>query len=255
MLWLSSVQLANGQSSIFEKQLFISDGDTLPIRILHPLSSSAKKKYPLIVMLHGAGERGRDNEKQLFWGSGLFADSLNRARFPAIVLFPQCPEGNSWVPWTIRKESPNDSLGRFQISADSPATRPLEMVIAYIDKLVSEGKVDPDRIYVGGLSMGGMGTFDILARRPDLFAAAFPICGAGDPAVIAQYRKNLPIWVFHGSDDPVVKVANSRLMVRVLKESNPNVRYTEYPGVQHDSWKNAFAEPELIPWLMSKKKK
>jgi len=128
------------------------------------------------------------------------------------------------------------------------------MVMNFIDTLVKAGNVDSRRIYVGGLSMGGFGTFEILWRRPQLFAAAFPICGGGNPVGVNLYGKKFPIWVFHGAADDVVPVANSRIMVDALKTAGAKVKYTEYPGVKHDSWKNAFAEPELLPWLFAKKR-
>ncbi|HYC28023.1 MAG TPA: dienelactone hydrolase family protein, partial [Chitinophagaceae bacterium] len=111
------------------------------------------------------------------------------------------------------------------------------------------------RIYVGGLSMGGMGTFEILWRKPGFFAAAFPICGGGATSMISTYGKDFPIWVFHGSSDPVVNVEYSRQMVGGLQDAGAKVKYSEYPGVKHDSWTNAFAEPDLLPWLFSQQKK
>jgi predicted peptidase len=239
--------------SLFEKQLFVKDEDTLRCRILTPLNFKPEKKYPLLVFLHGAGERGADNEKQLTWGGTLFSDSANRVNFPAIVVFPQCPANSFWAP--LERVLPVDSLGTYRIHSDSPATKPMRMVMDFIDTLLAAGNVDPNRVYIGGLSMGAMGTFDILARRPDRFAAAFPICGAGDPKAVANYRKGLPIWVFHGGADPIVLPGNSRLMVSTMRKTNKNVRYTEYPGVGHDSWKNAFSEKDLLPWLFAQKKK
>ena len=244
---------ADAQTDLYEKQYFVQGGDTLPVRILTPLNFSMKKKYPLVIFLHGAGERGTDNEKQLFWGGSLFADSINRVKFPAIVVFPQCPAGQWWA--AMKRVESKDSLGSWRIHSDSPMTGPLQLVASFVDTLIASGRVDTRRVYIGGLSMGGMGTFDFIARRPDLFAAAFPICGGGDPDNILKARKKLPIWVFHGADDPVVPVGQSRLMVNILRQQNRPVTYSEYPGVQHDSWKNAFAEPELLPWLFSKRKR
>ena len=240
--------------SLYEKQLFIRGEDTLRCRILTPMNYSRTKKYPVVVFLHGSGERGDDNEKQLVWGADLFLDSLNRARFPAIIIFPQCPLNSSWAR-SMRVNIANDSLGGLRYNADSIATLSMQLMLSFLDTLVKQGAADKNRIYIGGLSMGGMGTFDAVPRRSDLFAAAFPICGGGDPSSVARYRRKFPIWVFHGSADPVVPVANSRIMVDALKKAKANVKYTEYPGVGHDSWKNAFAEPDLLPWLFAQKKK
>ncbi|MBX2925222.1 MAG: dienelactone hydrolase family protein [Chitinophagaceae bacterium] len=238
--------------SAFERQLFLQGGDTLPCRILSPLHFSAGKKYPLVIFLHGSSERGNDNESQLTWGGSFFADSLNREKFPAIVVFPQCPENSSWS--VRQKEQSGDSV-IFRFPMDVAPTRPLQMVMSFIDTLVNSGVVDKKRIYLGGLSMGGFGTFELLWRRPGLFAASFPVCGGGNPEGAKLYAKKFPVWVFHGADDDVVPVKNSRVMVEALKEAGAKVKYTEYPGVKHDSWKNAFAEPELLPWLFGQKKK
>lgn len=237
---------------LFERQYFLQGEDTLPCRILSPLHFSTDKKYPLIVFLHGSGERGNDNEAQLLWGSSLFLDSLNREKYPAIVVFPQCAADSSW---SVRiKNNPPDSSGLYKFPMDLPPTRPLQLVMDFIDTLINSGIVDTKRIYIGGLSMGGFGTFEILWRRPRLFAAAIPICGGGNPVSAKLYRKNFPIWIFHGADDKVVPVSNSRIMVQALKEAGAKVKYTEYPGVDHDSWKNAFAEPSLLPWLFEQKR-
>jgi predicted peptidase len=102
--------------------------------------------------------------------------------------------------------------------------------------------------------MGGMGTFELLWRKPGFFAAAFPICGGGNPAKAASYGRNFPIWIFHGDEDPVVDVNDSRKMADALKSAAAKVKYTEYAGVKHDSWKKAFTEPELLPWLFNQKR-
>jgi predicted peptidase len=235
----------------YEKKELISGGDTLRYRILYPLAYDPAKKYPLILLLHGSGERGSDNEAQLKWGGSLFADTVKRAEFPAIVVFPQCPAGNTWSRMSY---NPQDSL-RFHFLSDTVVSRPLGLVMQLLDTLVAAGYVNTRKIYVGGLSMGGMGTFEILWRKPHFFAAAFPICGAGDPVKVKTYARKFPIWVFHGDRDPSVPVGNSRLMVRELKAAKARVVYSEYPGVQHDSWKNAFAEPGLLPWLFEKRRK
>jgi len=240
---------------LFERQLFIQQDDTLPCRILSPLNFNDKKKYPLIIFMHGSGERGNDNEAQLTWGADLFLDSANRVKFPAFVVFPQCAKDSGWsLTQRNQNKDAKDSLG-FVFGTEGAPRQPLQLLMNFIDTLIKNGRVDPSRVYVGGLSMGGFGTYEILWRRPDLFAAAFPICGGGNQTAVKNYAKGLPIWIFHGSEDPAVPVANSRLMYSVLQASKAKVKYTEYPGVGHDSWKNAFAEPELLPWLFSQKKK
>jgi predicted peptidase len=238
---------------LFEKQLFIQGEDTLRCRILTPVNFSPSKKYPLVVFLHGSGERGIDNEKQLTWGADIFLDSLNRNRYPAIVLFPQCPPNETWAN-TIRTEV-KDSLGGFRLDTLAKLKNSTKLLLNFIDTLAAGGGIDKQRIYIGGLSMGGFGTFEILWRRPDLFAAAIAICGGGTPEKVSSYAPKLPIWVFHGDADAVVPVGNSRIMVTALRSAKMSVTYTEYPGINHDSWKNAFAEPKLMDWIFSQKKK
>lgn len=241
--------------SIFKKKVFGKGKDTLNYRIMYPAKYDVNKKYPVILFLHGAGERGTDNEKQLTHGAKLFADSLNRAKYPAFVIFPQCPEGDFWAR-IKREESPDtDTLGGFDFISDEPIGKSLGLVVKLIDSFAKTPQVNTKRIYLGGLSMGGMGTFELLWRRPNFFATAFPICGGGDPAKVSTYATGYPVWVFHGNADPVVPVSNSRLMVNTLKANGANVKYSEYEGVGHNSWDNAFAEPGLLEWIFSQEKK
>ena len=254
-LIISLMLVARGMAQpndLYEKQLFILGEDTLRCRIMTPLDFSPVKKYPLVVFLHGAGERGNDNESQLAWGADWFADSINRVRYPAIVIFPQCPAESYWA--TVNRTGAKDSLGGFVFDTVSAARKPMDLVLHFIDTLLAHGGIDKQRVYLGGLSMGGFGTFEALWRRPDLFAAAFPICGGGSPEKARLYAHRLPAWVFHGDADPVVPVLHSRRMVQAMKKNGARVTYTEYPGVGHDSWKNAFGEKELMGWIFSQKK-
>ena len=205
--------------NLFEKQLFISGDDTLPCRILTPINFDIHKKYPLVIFLHGAGERGNDNDAQLNWGADVFLDSLNRSKFPAIVIFPQCPSNDKWSEYN--KNSLKDSTG-YEFSDLAAIRKPLKLVSDFIDTLLQSTQVDKKS-------------------------------GATNPNKVKDYRKNLPIWIFHGDKDAVINVANSRLLFGILKKTNPLAKYTEYAGVNHDSWKNAFAEPTLLPWLFSQK--
>jgi len=242
-------------NSPYQPKTFIRGTDTLPYRIMYPLNYNPKKKYPVVLFLHGAGERGRDNQAQLVHGSKLFADSANRAKFPAIVIFPQCPYTDFWANIKIVKDRTDSTPLEIEFPTDRAIGKSLGLVSQLIDSFAATRSVDTRRIYVGGLSMGGMGTFEMLWRKPGFFAAAFPICGGGATTNIATYGKDFPIWVFHGAADPVVNVEYSRQMVGGLKDVGAKVKYSEYPGVKHDSWTNAFAEPDLLPWLFSQQKK
>jgi predicted peptidase len=253
-LLLCSVLLSHSQTDAYQKALYIEGKDTLRYRILSPLDYKPGKKYPVVVFLHGSGERGRDNEKQLVHGSKLFADSVNRKKFPAFVIFPQCPAEEGWSRMRMERRTENGPPQRLY-PTDQPMGTPMLLVTRLLDSLVENRIADKKRIYVGGLSMGGMGTFEILWRRPDLFAAAFPICGGGAESQAAVYGRKFPVWVFHGAEDAVVDVNESRRMVAALKAAGAKVRYSEYPGVNHNSWDNAFAEKDLLPWLFRKKKR
>lgn len=241
---------ANAQDTTsYLKKEYTADGFTLPYRILFPEQYDQEKKYPLILVLHGAGERGSDNEKQLIHGGKLFLDSAVRKKFPAIVVFPQCPLESYWSSVNIDR---NESSLTFSFDYTRPITMPLSHAMALVQHLVKEEAVDDRRVYITGLSMGGMGTFEAVHRFPDVFAAALPICGGGDTQ---RYRKvETPFWIFHGADDAVVPVEFSRMMLDQLKSLGVKARYTEYPGVNHNSWDPAFAERDFLRWMFRKKR-
>ena len=244
---LSSFGFLSAQDlSAYERRLYINaDGDTLPYRILYPEGYAAGKSYPLLLFLHGAGERGNDNELQLVHGAKLFLKPEIRAKYPAIVVFPQCPKDQYWA--RVERD-PLRTDWAFPLY-ETPGT-PMRLVMELVDMLMNDTKTDASRMYVGGLSMGAMGTFELLSRMPTRFAAAIPICGGGNPLTAPLYARNTPLWVFHGDADAVVPVRLSRKMVEAAQQAGGQVRYTEYPGVNHNSWDNAFAEPELMSWLM-----
>lgn len=248
-LMLAFPFLASAQQG-YEARWFSREGKSLPYRILLPLNYTAGQKYPLILLMHGAGERGDNNEDQLKHGGKLFLNDTVRRNFPAIVIFPQCSRESFWAPIQAKRDSTGKPIG-MEFPADGPPTPPAALVAQLVDSLLASGSVDAKRVYIGGLSMGGMGTFDMLARYPNRFAAAFPICGAGNETTTKRYAKTTALWVFHGGADNVVPPAGSRVMVESLKKEGADVKYTEYPGVGHNSWDNAFAEPALLPWLFS----
>ncbi|GAA4438536.1 dienelactone hydrolase family protein [Pontibacter saemangeumensis] len=241
---------AKAQESLdaYEHKLYIQNNDTLPYRILYPENFDTAKKYPLVLVLHGAGERGHDNEAQLVYGADLFLE--NQQEFPAIVVFPQCPKDSYWSNVHIVP----DENGRrtFNFRKGGKPTAAMENLLGLLEELKDAGQVDEDRLYLGGLSMGGMGTFELLRRKPDTFAAAFPICGGGHPATARKFARKVPLWVFHGEEDSVVPVEKSKIMAAAIAKAGGNVKLTIYPEVDHNSWVNAFDEPALLPWLFSK---
>jgi predicted peptidase len=237
--------------SAFDKEVYIETGDSLNYRILYPKNFDADKKYPLVLFLHGAGERGNDNEKQLVHGSNLFLNEENREKYPAIVVFPQCPKNDYWAKANVDR-SQKGNVFKFDYSAEPNPS--LKKVISLLDSLQSHKNVNTDKIYLGGLSMGAMGTFELLHRKPDTFAAAIAICGAGDPSSVKNYAQKVNLWVFHGEKDNVVLPSYSKEMVDALKAVNADVRFTLYKEANHNSWDPAFAEPELLSWLFSNSK-
>ena len=240
--------------SKFQKKIYALGSDTLAYRILFPENYDSTKQYPLVVFLHGAGQRGKDNQKQLLNGASLFLREANRKQFPTIVIFPQCSLNDFWARTRIINTSKDSTPFKFEYLTDVPMNKGLNLVSHLLDSLATAKNINAKQIYIGGLSMGGMGTFELLWRKPDFFAGAFPICGGGNPSTVSLYGKGFPIWVFHGDKDPVVDVNDSRKMVEALKAVEADVKYTEYAGVKHDSWKKAFQEPKLLAWLFSQKK-
>lgn len=224
----------------------LSDNKIMVYRLFVPKNYQASTRYPLVLSLHGAGERGNDNTAQLKHDvSKMWADDSIQSKHPSFVLAPQCPANNQWV-------DVNWGLGSYK--QDSvPISDELQGVIAILDSLGREFSLDPARIYVTGISMGGYGTFDIVTRYPDRFAAAYPICGAGDPRK-APAIANLPLWAVHAADDPTVPVAGSRDMIAALRQAGGQPKFTEYPASQrigHSAWVPAAKEPGLVAWLYS----
>jgi predicted peptidase len=233
-------------------RMFETAGNALPYRILYPENYDRTKKYPLILFLHGAGERGNDNEKQLIHGARLFLKDENRKSNPAIVVFPQCPKDSYWASVEIDRST---QPLKISFNYNAPPQWPLVAANELVRKIVNEEAVDKTRVYVTGLSMGGMGTFESVFRYPDLYAAALPICGGGDTAAYDKRVKKTAFWVFHGADDSVVDVKLSREMLAKLKTLKVENKYSEYPGVDHNSWDNAFAEPQYLSWMLKHKRK
>ncbi len=237
----------------FEKKTFTAkSGDEMRYRVLYPENYDASdgKKYPLVLFLHGAGERGTDNDKQLAHGSGQFLNPVNREKYPAIVLFPQCP---SELYWALDSR-PANGLENENFPQNPPLSKAFACVKELLDQFIAGGQVDTRRIYVVGLSMGGMGTYDMAARYPDLFAAAVPICGGIYPERLALAAKKVKFRIFHGDADDVVPVNNSREIYTYLKNAGADVEYIEFPGCNHGSWNPAFNRPDFMEWLFKQKK-
>lgn len=214
-------------------------GKALPYRLLKPLEVDPKQKYPLVIFLHGAGERGTDNQKQLVHGVPEFVK--RQKQYPCFLIAPQCPEKERWGDWTV-----NAAL------LPEP-TPPTHLVLELLPALQKEFNIDAKRIYVTGLSMGGFGTWDLISRHPEMFAAAVPVCGGGDDKQASKIAK-LPIWAFHGAKDTAVKPERSRAMIEAIKKVGGDPKYTEYPDVGHASWAPAYKDEEMFKWLFAQKR-
>ena len=234
--------------SAYKKCVYVVGGDSLLYRELVP-ENAGKKKFPLVVFMHGAGERGSDNELQLTHGAQMFLNPVNRIKYPAYVLFPQCPETEYWAYHPgIKKSSYPDSM-----PVVKEPSKLLVMVRGLVEKYIAEGKVDADRVYVIGLSMGGMAVFDMAERYSDMWAAAVPICGSINPNRIDKSRK-VNFRIFHGDADAVVPVEGSRKAYLRLRELGANVDYVEFPGCTHGSGNPAFNLPDFMEWIFSKRR-
>jgi len=240
--------------SAYEKHYYNAPELNLPYRLLRPVNFDSSKKYPLLIFLHGAYEKGFDNEAQLNIGGRFFLRDSVRTTYPAYVLFPQCPSIDSWTYFETAVDS---TTGKNSVNFPF-RNKPTEVSFVLkklIDSLVHADKIDASRIYIGGLSQGGMGVLDLLARYPDTFAAAFSICGAGNVSTCKRFANKVSLWLFHGKEDDVVPVYFSQNYYKKLSKAGADVKYSEYPGVKHASWVNAFNEPLLLNWIFSKHKK
>jgi predicted peptidase len=200
----------------------------MPYRILLPKNYDARKEYPLLVFLHGVGERGIDNELQLKFGSSLFTPDSIRDKYPAFVVFPQCPKSEHWYfDWGIAR------------------------VKGLVDTLSAIYLLDTARIYIAGLSMGAYGTYAVVAENPELFSAAVAISGDGDETKASAMAKTR--WrIFAGKKDEVVPSGKSEKMANALRKAGASVSFTLYPDADHKgSWEKAFAEPDFCSWIFS----
>jgi predicted peptidase len=231
----------------FLDRTVISDGVTFRYQVYVPSDYNSDVKLPIVLFLHGAGERGDDGLAQTNVGIGT-AIRAHPDRYHAIIVMPQCGKGVWWQDTAMETQA-----------------------LASLDQSIKEFHTDPDRVYLTGLSMGGYGSWALLQKYPGRFAAAVVICGGivpppstklpappGDDPYGDAAKKigtSMPIWVFHGGADPVVPVTESRKMVEALKALGSNVKYTEFDGVLHDSWVKAYNDTAMPPWLFGQSRK
>jgi predicted peptidase len=212
-------------------------------RFATPEKTEEGKKYPLVLFLHGSGERGTDNKAQLKHGVNDILKGAADLGEPIFLIAPQCPPERWWA------EPTPDRLGLKDAGGENPL---LAAIVALLGDTADKHPVDRKRIYVTGLSMGGFGTWDLLARYPKTWAAAIPICGGGDPETVKKFD-HIPIRIFHGDADEVIAPASSERMASALKKVGGKAELTMYPGVGHDSWTRAYQDPEVIKWLFAQR--
>ncbi len=218
--------MSNQQARRFEAQI------TKRVRLNYLLylppgyDKASGEQWPLLMFLHGYGERGDDLE--LLKKHGIPKILAAGKDFPFIAISPQCP-GESWWPLEV------DALK------------------ALLDHIIEDYPVDEKRVYLTGLSMGGFGSWSLSIAHPELFAAVVPICGGGVPGLVGAL-KDVPVWAFHGTLDEIVNLSQSEEMVKALQEAGGNVKLTVYPDLAHDSWTATYDNPELYDWLLQQKR-
>ena len=235
-------------NTAFQKKWLVQGADTMPYRILLPLNFDATKTYPVVFFLHGSGERGNDNAAQLTHGAKFFLKEETRKTYPAIVVFPQCSTSGYWSN-VLRTFDATQKIG-FTFLAEGEPTKDMRILQSLVKYILGNYPVNKDKVYVGGLSMGGMGTYELVRRSPGIFTAAFPICGGANPATAAS-MKHVSWWLFHGAKDDIIYPAFSEKMFAAFKKEKINVQFTLYPEANHNSWDATFAEPGLLPWLFA----
>ncbi len=234
----------------FEERSVSVDDDGRPVefryRLLRPEAPQPGVRHPVVLFLHGAGERGDDNEAQLTFLPQWMSEAGNRRRHPCFLIAPQCRKDHAWaeIDWKLKRPLP---------LAERP-TADLAAAVAALDAVLAMEPADPARVFLTGISMGGYGTWDLACRSPERFAAALPICGGGDAAVAGRLVA-LPLWCFHGSDDPLVPAELSRSMIAAVVAAGGTPIYSELPDVGHDSWTPAYRNPAVLDWLFAQRRR
>lgn len=218
-----------------------AESKAYPYRIYRPAEIAEGQELPLVVFLHGMGERGSDNIAQLRHFPVRVVREEHFKRHPCIVLAPQCPSDDTWTRF---KAPPGSRM---------PPTPAMQGAIAAIREAVKEHPVDTSRIYLVGLSMGGYGTWELAARHPDWFAAIVPVCGGGDPTTASRLAR-VPTWAFHGTDDTVVPEQQTIDMVEAIRAAGGTPAYTALDGVGHGSWPYAYGPRGAMEWMFAQRK-
>ena len=240
LLFLAAMPLLS-QDTVdgFIGRVYKKGRQSMPYRLFVPRSYNRAIPYPLVIWLHGGGSAGDDNLGQISLdnklGTHFWTRKENQDKHPAFVLAPQ-------------------STGGWDSNAETALSDELKLVLDILDGVRKEYSIDAGRIYVAGQSNGGIGAWGFITKKPGVFAAAVPLCGAGNASLASRAAKTA-VWAFHGEKDDVIPVEHSRDMVAAVKRAGGNPRYTEYKGVGHDIWETVFKEPELEEWLFAQRLK
>tara|TARA_B100000989_G_scaffold60683_1_gene41710 strand:- start:134 stop:895 length:762 start_codon:yes stop_codon:yes gene_type:complete len=237
----------NNQILIPDYEKFVRGSDELAYRILYPQKFDKSKKYAIKLFLHGIGERGNNNESQLTYVDKVFLNKKNLEDYPSIIVFPQAPLSDNWSSVTL-------DGNKLFFPEDDPPTNSLKLVIKLMDSLTNENYADKNRIYLSGLSNGGMGSFELLKHRPNMFASAVIICGGGNPAWAKEFAKSTPVWIAHGSNDRVVNPNFSLKMAEAIINEGGSPKVTFFENVYHNSWDYVFSDEEYLKWMYSRSK-
>ncbi len=234
----------------FEPRIFndIKYKHPLPYRLFIPDNYNSAKKYPLVLILHSGGWRGVDNQSQIRYAASVLTDDQGQLDKQCFIFVPQCHEKSQWLNIDF-KTVPFKNYQQENI----PESDVMKMVIEVIHLLEKEFSIDNRRLYITGSSMGGSGTWDIITRYPNLFAAAVPVNGVSDPSTASVVSK-MPIWAFHGRKDRISDVKNTRNMINALKENGSICKYTEFKNKGHDISSLVYNSEELIHWIFLQKK-
>ena len=222
----------------------------LPIQYLPPLSEQNDSLFPAVLFLHGSGERGTDNQKQLTHGGDFFLSEENRTTYPCHVFFPQCPDTIKWVNYPYFNP---------QYDLSSAPSYVMDQLVQLVNWISLQKNVDPTRIYIMGLSMGGFATWELAFRQSDKIAAVVPICGGGDPRHAGVFM-TIPSRMYHGEKDLIISVQQSLIVQNAILQQQAETGNTAshelilLPDYDHNSWDAAFADKQLLPWLFDQRK-
>ncbi|GJH39767.1 phospholipase [Capnocytophaga sp. HP1101] len=239
------------QNEAYTKGVYVDkQKNSMLYRFLEPKKMEKGKKYPLVLFLHGAGERGNDNESQLRNGGTVFTNPVHREKYPCFVLFPQCPDD---AYWSLEKRPAQGYKNGNPLPKEVPITKHLQLVKDLLDETMTKYPIDPKRVYIMGISMGAIATLDMVYRFPDTFAKAVSICGATNIERMREFKGKTQFRFYHGDIDDVIPVTYSREAYKALKTTGKKAEYIEFYGANHNAWHPAFNTPDFLQWTFKKK--